>query len=302
MIGSSIHLLIHSRNYTGKETLGSPALLRMKDLKMVYQILICAAVLVATSVVSAFAADLPESTPLPALSPAPYDWTGFYVGPNVGYAFGNTGIVLSPSPNFLTINPSPQMFDFIGANGTSTMKPSGFNGGLQAGYKEQVGAVVFGAEAEWSYLGLKKSTTTGILLLPDGSNTISYSQSASITQMLTLRGIVGAPVGSFLPYVTGGLGVGWDRFSQTVQVPSIPGPCVCWSGQSSRPQTGWVVGAGIEYAISAGVSVKTEYLYSDLGSLKFATFGAPNGFPGLDLTHSARFTNQTVKVGLNFRL
>jgi hypothetical protein len=116
-----------------------------------------------------------------------HNWTGFYLGASVGYAFGDTGVALSPSPNFLTINPSPQMFNFIAANGTSTMRPSGFNGGLQAGYKAQVGAIVFGVEADWSYLGLKKSTTTGILLLPDGRNTISYSQSASACHGLIRR-------------------------------------------------------------------------------------------------------------------
>jgi outer membrane immunogenic protein len=255
-----------------------------------------------TAAGAAHAADMPVKAPVYEAAPIPsaYNWTGFYVGANVGYAFGNADVVLLPSPNFLTIKPSPQMFEFIAANGTSTIRPSGFNGGFQAGYKAQVGAVVLGAEADWSYLALKKSTATGLLLLPDGMNAISYSQSASITQMVTLRGIIGAPIGSLLPYVTGGLGVGWDRFSQMVQVPSIPGPCVCWSGQASRAQTGWVTGAGIEYAISARVSVKTEYLYTDLGSLQFATLGAR--FPGLDFTHSAGFTNRTVKAGLNFRL
>jgi outer membrane immunogenic protein len=258
---------------------------------------------IVTAAGTANAADMPVKAPIyEAANPSAYNWTGFYVGANVGYAFGDIHVVLSPSPNFLTINPSPQMFEFIGANGTSTIRPSGFNGGFQGGYKVQVGGVVLGAEADWSYLGLKKSTATGFLLLPDGMNTISYSQSASITEIVTLRGVIGAPVGHFLPYLTGGMGVGWDRFSQMVQVPTIPGPCICWSGQASQAQTGWVAGAGIEYAISARVSAKTEYLYTDLGSLQFMTLGAPNGFPGLDFTHSARYTNQIVKAGLNFRL
>ena len=183
---------------------------------------------------------------------------------------------------------------------TSTLRSSGFNGGFQAGYKAQIGAVVLGAEADWSDPGLKKSTATGILPLPDGMNTISSSQSASTTQMVTLRGIIGAPVGSFLPYVTGGLGVGWDQFSQTVQIPTIP---VSWSGQTSRarsPDGSSVPGSNTRSA--ARLSVKTEYLYTDLGSLQFTTLGAPIGLPGLDFTHSAGFIIQTVKAGLNFRL
>jgi outer membrane immunogenic protein len=261
---------------------------------------IIGAAAIVTAASAAHAADMPVKAPVyeaPSI-PSVYDWTGFYVGGNVGYAFGNANVVLSPSPNFLTINPAPQMFDFIAASGTSTLRSSGFNGGFQAGYKAQIGPVVLGAEADWSYLGLKKSTATGILPLPDGMTTISFSQSASTTQMVTLRGMIGAPVGRFLPYVTGGLGVGWDQFSQTVQIPNIP---VSWSGQTFRAQPGWVVGAGIEYAISARLSAKTEYLYTDLGSLQFTTLGAPNGLPGLDFTHSASVEIQTVKAGLNFR-
>ncbi len=262
---------------------------------------IVGAAAIVTAAGGAKAADMPVKAPVyeAASIPSAYNWTGFYVGANVGYAFGNTNVVLSPNANFLTINPAPQMFDFIAASGTSTIKSSGFNGGLQAGYKAQFGAVVLGAEADWSYLGLKKSTATGILPLPDGMTTISFSQSASTTQMVTFRGIIGAPVGSFLPYVTGGLGVGWDQFSQTVQIPTIP---VSWSGQTSRAQPGWVVGAGVEYAISARLSAKAEYLYTDLGSLQFTTLGAPIGLPGLDFAHSAGFIIQTVNAGLNFRL
>jgi outer membrane immunogenic protein len=250
----------------------------------------------------ASAADL---APQPAayeagLVPEPYDWSGFYIGANGGYAFGKSALVLSPSPNFITI--SPQLFDFLASNGSTSLSPTGFNVGLQGGYKQQFNAFVLGAEADWSYLGLSKSTTTGALPLPVGGNTtVSFSQSASMTQMATLRGIVGVPFGSFLPYVTGGLGVGWDRFAQTVQVLTLPG-CVCWSDQASKTQIGWVVGAGVEYALSPKVSIKAEYLYADLGSLNFTTRGAPNGFPGLDFNHSARFTNQTLKAGLNFRL
>jgi opacity protein-like surface antigen len=124
----------------------------------------------------------------------------------------------------------------------------------------------------------------------------------ALTQMATFRAIAGVPIGSFLPYVTGGLALGSTSFSQTIQVPTQPGTCVCWAGQSSGVKAGWVAGAGLQQALTARISVKVEYLYSDLGSRQFTTFGVLNGNPGLDFTHTARFTSQTVKVGLNFGL
>src|SRR5260221_10533837 len=267
-------------------------------------LIICTLVL--TQISATKAADLrTPAPPLPVVlsrssDPVPL-WSGFYVGVSGAYSFGKSDLVLSPSPDFLTVNPSPQMFDFIAARGTSTIRPTGFGGGFQAGYKTQAGGVVVGVEADWSHLGSRQSTSTGILLMPDGTTTVSFSQSASISQLATLRGIIGVPVGNFLPYLTGGVGVGWESVSQSILAHPIrlPVPCVCWSGQTSRTKAGWVVGAGIEYMISTRVSAKTEYLYSDLGSLQFTTLG-PIGLEGLDLAHSARFTNQIARVGLNF--
>lgn len=54
--------------------------------------------------------------------PGGYSWTGFYIGANVGYQWGE-----------VTNNPT---------------RPSGIAGGLQAGYNWQTGSFVFGAETD----------------------------------------------------------------------------------------------------------------------------------------------------------
>jgi outer membrane immunogenic protein len=254
---------------------------------------------------AASAADLPmprfDSEPPQPIQAQPR-WTGFYLGFVGGYATGNANINLTPSPLFMTINPSPAMFDFVAANGKSTLGSNGLLLGFQGGYKVQVQDVVGGIEADWSHLGIKGSSASGLLLAPDGMTHVQMLQSASLSQMASIRAITGVSIGSFLPYVTGGLGIGWISFSQAMQVPTMSGGCLCWTGDTSRAQVGWVLGGGIEYAVDSTISAKLEYLYSDFGSLQFITRGATNGYPRLDLTHSARFNSQVVRVGLNFRL
>src|SRR5690349_16533508 len=86
----------------------------------------CAAVLAG----AASAADLPRPSyysPSPIIPPSFYGWTGPYLGGNLGYEWGTTGN-----------NPT---------------RPSGFEGGLQAGYNWQTGQFVFGGEADFQLSG-----------------------------------------------------------------------------------------------------------------------------------------------------
>jgi outer membrane immunogenic protein len=80
----------------------------------------------------ALAADLPRGdTPYVAAPYGVYNWTGFYAGLNLGYAWGsvtNTGL-----------------------------SPGGLAGGFQGGYNWQTGNFVFGAEADLQLSGAKDS-------------------------------------------------------------------------------------------------------------------------------------------------
>jgi outer membrane immunogenic protein len=254
-----------------------------------------------TQTVSANAADLPQR-PTPTL-PAP--WTGFYVGVTAGFSGARAESVLSPSAAFLTVNPSPQMFDFIAGAGSMTIRPNGFNGGLQLGYRAQLQRLVVGGVLDATYLRLNGSSATGLLLMPDGTSSLSVSQSASLAYMASMRATVGIPIDNVQPYVTGGIAIGSAQLHQqtiALNVTNAPGPCVCWSADSSRTLTGWVVGGGLEYAVNTRVSFKAEYLYTGLGSLQLFASGTPNGLIGFDLTHTARFTHQSLRVGLNLSL
>ncbi|HZL30393.1 MAG TPA: outer membrane protein [Pseudolabrys sp.] len=115
------------------------------------------------SSLSALAADMPVKS----VSPAPYNWTGLYVGLNAGY--GRCG-----SPDC-----SPAM--------------SGGIAGGQIGYNWQVNQIVFGVEADAQAAWIKQTSTLG------GVTTEAKNNSNG-----TVRGRLGYAVGPALIYGTGG--------------------------------------------------------------------------------------------------
>ncbi len=120
---------------------------------------------------SAFAADLPthKAPPqAPVVYAPPFTWTGFYVGVNGGWGFGD----LSNS-NFSA--------------------PSGGLLGAQAGYNYQMGQFVAGLEADLDWTDLNKSNIYAL-----GTNKFSTGT------MTTERLRAGIALDRALIYVTGG--------------------------------------------------------------------------------------------------
>lgn len=96
---------------------------------------------------AAVAADMPvKAKPLPAVMPA---WTGFYVGLNAGYAWGNSDPTLAGNPLV-----SPFFFSAL-TGSPPNLRPAGFIGGGQIGYNWQHDRWVFGAEVDFSGLDAK---------------------------------------------------------------------------------------------------------------------------------------------------
>ena len=88
----------------------------------------------------ALAADLPMGpyTRAPVFAEPLFNWTGFYVGGNVGYSFGR-----SSDTSTLTGSTGAALF---GSAGTSNL--TGVIGGAQIGYNWQIRNFVVGIEAD----------------------------------------------------------------------------------------------------------------------------------------------------------
>jgi outer membrane immunogenic protein len=246
---------------------------------------------------SAFAADLPMRTytKAPAYVEPVYNWTGFYIGGNVGYSWGR-----SSDTSTLTNGAGTVLL-------TSTDKTdlNGIVGGGQIGYNWQMQNWVWGLEADIQGTDEKGSRDfvcpTGFCLAPaflaPNGGTVPATLSQKIDWFGTVRGRAGVLVTpTVLLYGTGGLAYGEVKSSESIGlVPSL--------FSTTSTNVGWTVGAGIEGAIGGNWTAKLEYLYVDLGRVSgsFLTPFAALGGGFITSNFSSRITDNIVRVGVNYR-
>ena len=261
----------------------------------------------------AFAADVAVKAAPPAAAAAAHSWTGWYVGANAGYGWGDprgdtalTG--LGAGAGGLLITPAA-------ISHSDPLRFDGAVGGFQAGYDWQAwNRWVAGIEADWQATSENASQhyfdPYNFIMTPLGlgTGTATTDYKASILWFGTVRGRVGyAWDDRLLLYATGGLAYGRVRLSGTVNDSGsaglIPPFVTSYSGTSSfgaaQTRTGWTAGGGIEGALIDNWTWKAEYLYVDLGAMN--TTGA-GPFTGETIALHAKFTDNIVRAGLNFRL
>jgi outer membrane immunogenic protein len=248
---------------------------------------------------SAFAADLPPRTYAKAPAVAPVtNWSGLYVGGNLGYGWGsgNTDFSFLPSPAEFGLN-----------NTTLGARSSGVIGGAQLGYNWQIGSVVTGVEADIQGSGIKGSARAPaiptIVLLES-----SLSSEHKLSWFGTVRGRLGVTVTpELLLYGTGGLAYGRVDASANWFEPFEVGG-LHFQAQApasvSKTKVGWTAGAGAEWMFARNWSAKLEYLYVDLGSesaIGDVTTNFPDpGVPGLKVGYTWHTRENIARVGVNY--
>jgi outer membrane immunogenic protein len=224
-------------------------------------------------------------------------WTGFYVGVNGGYGWGDfDGRVYYQ-------NGTTPTYDIAGKQKTDLA--GGFGGG-QIGYNKQLSSIVLGVEADISGGDISgKGTFTTKNYGGAGAPIQTYAKTfdISIDYFGTVRGRIGYTFGNYLPYFTGGFAWGHYQLDNTV-VGSLGD--VHDKGTADATLTGWTIGGGLEAKIGGNWSLKAEYLYIDLGNENFNPKGTHNVngqvFAFNTDHYSGDLTFSTVKVGLNYKL
>lgn len=251
---------------------------------------------------AASAADLARRTytkaPPPVIAPV-YNWTGLYIGGNVGGGWSrDSGATRCVDPAGVVNGPLCQNVP------GGTIDGSGVIGGLQAGYNWQVSPNwLIGVEADIQGADIKGSTTlNGPFPLFGGGFGVptTYTASEKIDWFGTVRGRVGITADSVLLYVTGGLAYGHARLNTDLfSGPGAPLPFT-FPASASVTKAGWTAGGGVEWGFASNWSVKVEGLYYDLGTttvIAGPTVGAPGYIRGKDFDlHGA-----IGRVGLNYR-
>lgn len=254
------------------------------------------AVLIATP---ALAADMALKAPPPPPAPV-WSWTGFYVGGNAGYGWGDANDKMTLGGLWPTDGSGDNLF--VGPLGNHRLRPNGFTGGVEAGYNYQTGRWVWGIEADWDYFGLKKnfSATTNAA----SGDSYAFASSYKSNWLVTVRPRLGYAFDRFLVYATGGLAIADQTFSQNITQLNI---AFTEGGSVSKTTAGWTVGAGTEYALDNHWSVKAEYLYVDPGSVSFSSAGVTSPTCGCiggnlyNATHSAHLEANIVRGGINYK-
>jgi outer membrane immunogenic protein len=215
---------------------------------------------------SAQAADLPPARVPAAVAPvvyAPpvYNWSGFYVGGNLGAGFAS----------------SSWSDPFTGAN--NTFSKDGFIGGGQIGANWQINVLVLGIEGDFDWTGLKGS----------GHDSLANTINTDTQWTSTVTGRIGAAFDRLLVYGKGGVAFAHDNDSLNDTSGN--------TASTSLTRTGWTAGAGLEYAFAPNWTAKIEYDYLGFGNqtLNLPTPALPT------YSTNASLNVQEVKAGINFK-
>jgi outer membrane immunogenic protein len=206
----------------------------------------------------ASAADLPVKAPAYAPAPAPYDWTGIYIGGQLG----GGGIFANA---YETYSGGPAATAAFRPNQTYPM--NGPTGGGVIGANYQFGRTVVGIEGEFNWANI--NGTSDIIHFPAGADTFL----TRIDSYDAAKARIGYALGSWnqtLVYVNGG--AVWAKVTDSYTFPGAilaPSGAATTTNTFAHTETGWTVGAGVEYALYWGATptnwlIKAEYKWIEL--------------------------------------
>jgi outer membrane immunogenic protein len=236
---------------------------------------------------SALAADMAYKVKAPP--PVVYDWTGFYIGGNIGGGFDGTTTGFSGSP---------ATAPFFGANiNPTSLAPGngGIIGGFQAGYNYEVSRMwVVGVEADIQGSGYKgNSSVTPTPTVPFPPVTTSVENHSDYFGTVRARaGWLATP--SFLIYGTGGFAYAREEASFSLAFPGTP-PFL--AAASTTTKYGYAAGAGFEIMSVPHWMFRVEYLYLGLGNIS----ATGTLFPGFTFTATQPVRESVLRAGLSYK-
>jgi outer membrane immunogenic protein len=215
----------------------------------------------------AWPADLdrpPASADEPAEPLRPPIWQGLYFGLSAGYGWGN----------------SEHFYDRNDNHGTAQQNLDGWLGGITVGYNYLLSPnLLIGVEGDLGFMDL------------GADDKVIFDGHVWKSQFGGLWGTVRARAGFLWGDRTLIYGTGGVAFMQVDEVGY--GDADGQTAWNTDFRTGWVVGGGIEYAISPKMTTKIEYLHMD--------FGRYNGFSENREDYYFDNSVDVVRAGVSFK-
>ena len=234
------------------------------------------------------------------------DWTGFYVGGNVGesidssnadtYMYSNGGVA---SSSYVT------SFNQVGQQ---SLDFNNFIAGVQSGYNYQIHNWVLGVEA--SYDPATQATASQTSSVPGNPGDYAGNSVTTITQTLyqswnfTVHPRLGYVLKHFLIYATGGFALAKINYSSATT----------WNGTTQQLNNnntvinqalpGWAAGAGVEWQfIPEHWSLNAQYLYEGFEHFNASNLITSNNIqsdPNASVSQHGNFNSNVLTVGINY--
>jgi len=216
--------------------------------------------------------------------PAPgYNWTGAWVGAQVGYGWGDK-----------------HWPDFFPADGFDV---KGWLGGVSTGANVQAGIFVVGVESEWLWTdinGGRRDVTSFVGI----TQTLDLATKVDWLSLNSVRvGFV--PMDRLMVYGKAGVAFAQERhdINAAVAIPGVASQTLDVSGKALH--TGWLAGIGAEYAFFVSWSAKLEYNYINFGPQNATLAGLQNApplgsFGDVQPLSDIRQDMHLVKLGINY--
>ncbi|WP_375674053.1 outer membrane protein [Bartonella sp. AA18HLJMS] len=251
--------------------------------------------------------DVSSSRISPVTVSAPFSWSGFYFGGQIGY-FSNKN----------TLNYAQEARDGKWALVDRDLSPklSGLRAGLYAGSNIDLGDLVFGFDTDMVWSGRKSTQTDNGKKILDESNSINIAFKkagipiikpaaqdetisnygdiivSSVTLKETWSGATRARIGfashRLMPYIAGGIAYRQMQYIMSLLSKSQEDSTIFASGNvldETKTMFGYTVGGGFDLAMTDNIIMRTEYRYSDFFKKKFAN----DNLKISSQTHDVRF-------------
>jgi opacity protein-like surface antigen len=204
-----------------------------------------------------------------------HNWSGLYLGDTVGGLRGT------------------EHWRWVGVSGGVDPDFAGYLLSSQVGYNWQMGRIVMGVEGDFGFANGRGGVSC--------SNP-AFSCEANVDDLAFVTARLGYAWGRAMLYAKGGVAFGnvtaqshWNAGTGDLWDYNNDSPyTLAKTASTSNWETGWTVGAGMEFALTDRWSAKAEYMHFDLGSERF-TIAHPT-------QADVNVYGDVVRVGVNYHI